>query len=105
MVSDGGGRFIPAGIVGLHTLFLLLAFLVAHDRATEDNHTTHRKGTERATNEHYLWVQYINLDREVLTPSPCEERIDTDGNSLAYETVMELYANIPLDDLNRFLLA
>ena len=41
MVSDGGGRFIPAGIVGLHTLSLLLAFLVAHDRATEDNHTHH----------------------------------------------------------------
>ena len=45
MVSDGGGRFIPAGIVGLHTLSLLLASLVAHDRVTEDNHTTHRKGT------------------------------------------------------------
>ena len=41
MVSDGGGQFIPAGIVGLHTLSLLLASLVAHDRATEDNHTTH----------------------------------------------------------------
>ena len=41
MVSDGGGRFIPAGIVGLHTLSLLLASLVAHDRATEDNHTHH----------------------------------------------------------------
>ena len=41
MVSDGGGRFIPAGIVGLHTLSLLLASLVAHDRATVDNHTHH----------------------------------------------------------------
>ena len=41
MVSDGGGRFIPADIVGLHTLFLLLASLVAHDRAMEDNHTHH----------------------------------------------------------------
>ena len=39
MVSDGGGRSIPAGIVSLHTLSLLIAFLVAHDRATEDNHT------------------------------------------------------------------
>ena len=37
MVSDGGGRLIPANIVGLHTtLSLLLASLVAHDRATED---------------------------------------------------------------------
>ena len=52
MVSDGGGRFIPAGIVGLHTLSLLLTSLVAHDRATEDNHTTKREpGTN--TNEHY----------------------------------------------------
>ena len=41
MVSDGRGRYIPAGIVGLHTLSLLLASLVAHDRATEDNHTHH----------------------------------------------------------------
>ena len=41
MVSDGGGRFILAGIVGFHTLYLLLASLVAHDRATEDNHTHH----------------------------------------------------------------
>ena len=41
MVSDGGGRFIPEGIAGFHTLSLLLAFLVAHDRVTEDNHTHH----------------------------------------------------------------
>ena len=43
MVSDGGGRFILVGIVGLHTLSLLLASLVVHDRATEDKNTTHRK--------------------------------------------------------------
>ena len=36
MVLEGGGRFIPAGIIGSHTLSLLLAFLVAHDRVTED---------------------------------------------------------------------
>ena len=41
MVSDGGGRFIPAGIVGLHTSSSLLASLVVHDGATEDNHTHH----------------------------------------------------------------
>ena len=41
MVLDGGGRFIPAGIVGSHTLSLLLAFLVAHDRVTEDTHPHH----------------------------------------------------------------
>ena len=54
--------------------------------------------------ESKAWVQYINLDREVLNSSPYEFRIDTDVNSLAYETVMESYANIPVDDLSRFLL-
>ena len=39
MVLDEGGQFIPAGIDGFHTLSLLLASLVAHDRATEDSHT------------------------------------------------------------------
>ena len=39
MVLDGGGHYIPAGILGFHTLSLLLAPLVAHDRATVDNHT------------------------------------------------------------------
>ena len=78
MVSDGGGPLIPAGIVGLHTLSSLLASLAAHDRATEDNHTHHtgrvsytdiKEGTQRNTN---TWVQYIILNKEVLTPSPCE---------------------------------
>ena len=40
-VLDGGGRFSPVSIFGLHTLCLLLASLLAHDRATEDNHTHH----------------------------------------------------------------
>ena len=39
MVLEGGGQFILAGIDGFHTLSLLLASLVAHDRATEDTHT------------------------------------------------------------------
>ena len=39
MVLGGCGYFISAGIFGLHTLSLLLTSLVAHDRATEDNHT------------------------------------------------------------------
>ena len=69
MVSGGGGRFIPAGIVGFHTLYLLLASLVAHDRATEDNHT-HHTGKERLPNtmtvvSDYSWVQCIRLDGEV----------------------------------------
>ena len=47
MVLDGGGQFIPAGIFGLNTLSLLLAPLVAHDRATEHTHT--HTGKERKT--------------------------------------------------------
>ena len=35
MVLDGGGHFIPAGILGLHTLSLLSSSQAAHDRATE----------------------------------------------------------------------
>ena len=35
MVLDGGGRFSLAGIVGVHTLSLLLSSQVAHDRAAE----------------------------------------------------------------------
>ena len=103
IVSDGGGRFIPAGIiVGLHTLSLLLASLVAHGRATEENHTARREPgtnthehnrTQPNTTKHYSWVQYIILDREVLTPSPYEERIDADVNSHADETVVESYVN------------
>ena len=45
MVLDRGGQFIPAGIVGLHTLSLSLASLLAHDRAKEDAHT--HTGKER----------------------------------------------------------
>ena len=33
---DGGGRFIPADIVGVHTLSLLASSRVAHDRATDN---------------------------------------------------------------------
>ena len=68
MVLDGGGHFIPAGIFGFRTLSLLLASLVAHDRATEDTHT--HTGKERYTI--LTWVQYTSLDREVLTPPPYE---------------------------------
>ena len=64
-VSDGGGRFILAGTVGFHLLSLLPASLVAHDRATDDNHTHHtgrvsytniKKGTLPNTT---TWVQYM----------------------------------------------
>ena len=60
MVLDGGGHFIPAGIFGFHTLSLLLAFLVAHDRAKEDTHTHTRKGTQDKRRQglvHTTWVQ------------------------------------------------
>ena len=33
IVLDGGGRFSPAGIDGLHTLSLLLSSQATHDRA------------------------------------------------------------------------
>ena len=32
---DGGGRFVPADIVGVHTTSLLASSRVAHDRATD----------------------------------------------------------------------
>ena len=48
MVSDGGGRFIPAGIVGFHTLSVLLASLVAHDRPRKITiHTTQESNDNR----------------------------------------------------------
>ena len=53
MVLDGGEQFIPAGIDGFHILSLLLASLVAHDRATEDTHThtgKEHKYTRRSKN-------------------------------------------------------
>ena len=70
MVLDGGDHFIPAGIFGLHILSLLLASRVAHDRATEDDHT--RAGKERHNIIVDTWVQYTALDKKVLTPSPYE---------------------------------
>ena len=42
----GGGQFIPADAVGVHTLSLLLSSRVAHDRAMEDNHTQESKSQE-----------------------------------------------------------
>ena len=47
MISDGGERFIPADIVGVHTLSLLPSSRVAHDRATEDDHTHEVSSTPR----------------------------------------------------------
>ena len=65
MVSDGGGHFIPAGIVGLHTLPLLLASLVVYDRATEHNHT-HHTGRVSYTNikEGTLLVDTVQNSRQ-----------------------------------------
>ena len=57
MVLDGGGHFIPAGIDGFHTLSLLLASLVAHDRATEDTHKhtgNEHKYTRRRSKTHHV---------------------------------------------------
>ena len=49
---DGGGQFIPADIVGVHTLSLLLSSRVAHDRATEDNYTQHNTQTKTLCTQH-----------------------------------------------------
>ena len=50
MVSDGGRRFIPAYIVGVHTLSLILSSQITNDRVTEDNHTQ-ETNQERTRNE------------------------------------------------------
>ena len=67
MVLDGGGHFIPVGIFGLHTLFLLPSSRAAHDRAMDSTRDTHNK-----TIEHTKRGYSISLDSEVLTPSPSE---------------------------------
>ena len=70
MVSDGGGHFSPAGIVGSHTFSLLLLSSSAHDRAAVDSHAQDKRQTRR---KHTLTRGYsTRLDREVLTPPPCE---------------------------------
>ena len=43
VVLDGSGHFSPAGIVGVHTLSLLLSSQAAHDRATVDSHTDNKR--------------------------------------------------------------
>ena len=106
MVSDGA-RFIHDDIVGVHTLSSLTSSWVAHDRATEDNHT-------QQTESLILSLSYTltysgsesgsNLDRGVLNPSPGEYHIYININSLAYETVREVQSNkglIFLDPLHQ----
>ena len=68
VVLDGGGHFNPAGIVRVHTLSLLLSSQPAHDRAEVDSHVQDKRQTRRNTERGYS----TSLDREVLTPSPCE---------------------------------
>ena len=45
VVLDGGGRFSPAGIVGVHTLSILLSSQAAHDRAAVDSHIQDKRQT------------------------------------------------------------
>ena len=49
VVLDGGGHFSPAGIVGVHTLSLLLLSQSAHDRAAVDSHIQDRSRYTRIT--------------------------------------------------------
>ena len=75
MVLDRGGRFSPAGLVGVHTLSLLLSSQATHDRAAGNKRSHTTRDTTRHLNTHKntnTWAQYIRLDREILTPSPCE---------------------------------
>ena len=66
MVSDGGGRFIPAGMVGSHKLSLLLESLVAHDHATEDNdtHDTRKERNDHRTQRPILSVGAVHNPRQ-----------------------------------------
>ena len=61
MVLDGGEHFIPAGIFDLHTLYLLLTSLEAHDRATEHTHS-HTEKEHKSTNT--INVGTINKTRQ-----------------------------------------
>ena len=54
MVLDGGGHFSPAGIDGVHTLYLLLLSHTAHDCAEGNPHTHYTRRDTRIT----PWVQY-----------------------------------------------
>ena len=60
VVLDGGGCFSPAGIVGVHTLSLLLPSQTAHDRAAGNTiqHTTREIHNSRQT--HTLTRGYSN---------------------------------------------
>ena len=49
VVLDGGRHFSPAGIVGVHTLSLLLLSRAAHVRATVDSHIQNKRQTRRLT--------------------------------------------------------
>ena len=51
MVGDGGGHFSPAGIDGVHTLYLLLLSHTAHDRAEGNPHTHYTRRDTRITTE------------------------------------------------------
>ena len=64
MVLDGGGYLSPAGIVGSHTIYLLLSSQTAHDRAVGKAQETQYRELTRGYS--------TSLDREVLTPSSCE---------------------------------
>ena len=69
-----GNLSLQVYLVYTHNLYLL-ASLVAHDRATEDTHKhtgKERKYTWTNTRDTKREYSTYSLDREVLTPSPCE---------------------------------
>ena len=71
MVSDGGGRFIPADIVGVHTLSLLTSSRVAHDHATDNHYPDQHNKQHQDTLTYSGSESGSNLDKGVLNPSPC----------------------------------
>ena len=69
MVLDGGGRFSPAGIFGVHTLSLLLSSQAAHKRATVDSHTHALERTIALVDQYTRKSRYS--DRGMLRRSRC----------------------------------
>ena len=62
MIFDGSGHFSPAGIVGVHTLTLLLSSRTAYDRAVGNANVTQNR-TRRYTTAYSRRVKrgYSNL--------------------------------------------
>ena len=63
VVLDGGGRFSPAEIVGIHTLSLLLSSQAVHDHAAGNTRDKHKRQLTR---------RYSNPRQGGINSSPSE---------------------------------